>query len=295
MDACAVGVAADINPATAIATKTTKEIAAGRSAITKRPDPRRVFLAIVSASCHSSDPRANETTPTTPTSQPSATFYTASGTVRDDVGVAVAGAQVVIMDSYNAVGFSATTANDGTFSGRLPGRDGYYVSIAKPGFLRLFLFPVAITSDRVFDLTLHPGVEVRGLVSEVGIGPLPGATVEITSGPDAGRSTTATDQLGLEGSFGLTALPGTFTVRASKSGYDAVEKSVTALSDTRLNFELKSAYGSCLQSVSPVLFDAYSPRGGTETVLVNANTGRSWTTTTDSPWIEILSRAAQQQ
>jgi hypothetical protein len=38
-----------------------------------------------------------------------------------------------------------------------------------------------------------------------------------------------------------------------------------------------------------VLFDFYPSEGGTESVEVTANAGRSWSVTADSPWIEPLS------
>ena len=54
---------------------------------------------------------------------------------------------------------------------------------------------------------------------------------------------------------------------------------------------LKWSYGTCLQSVAPVLFDSYPSAGGTGTVTVSASAGRHWTAVPDSPWIEVPSPA----
>jgi carboxypeptidase family protein len=268
------------------------------AATTAPLSPRHTLTAIaivaaLFAACDSSGRPANATSPMTPTPQPAAVIYTMSGTVRSNTGVAIADASVVMADQTNRVGFSTTTGSDGSFSGRLPAGNDYHIGAAKPGFLRLFRFPVAVATDLVFELTLDPGVQIGGVVTEIGVGPLGGATVEITSGPDQGRSTSTAGPLGQQGAFGLTALPGTFTLRATKSGYDPVEKSVTAMADTDVDFALKWAYGSCLQSVSPVLFDGYTAKGGTVTVAVTANPGRLWTSTADTDWIEILSPRSQ--
>src|SRR6202040_2060590 len=83
-------------------------------------------------------------------------------------------------------------------------------------------------------------------------------------------------------------LPGEFTLRASKTGYDPVEQTVRATTDILVDFSLKWSYGTCLRSVTPTTFDLYPSAGGTEIVTVQANAGRSWTVTADS-WLEIHS------
>jgi hypothetical protein len=47
---------------------------------------------------------------------------------------------------------------------------------------------VKVAADMVFDLTFPLTVYVVGNVTELGVGPLNGVTVEIVSGPNKGRS-----------------------------------------------------------------------------------------------------------
>jgi hypothetical protein len=65
---------------------------------------------------------------------------------------------------------------------------------------------------------------------------LPGATVEVTSGPDAGRST-VTDNAG---NYTLTNLAlGAFAVQFSRNGYQNLTRTVSASQDTRLDVQLR--------------------------------------------------------
>jgi len=53
-----------------------------------------------------------------------------------------------------------------------------------------------------------------------------------------------------------------------------------------VDFTLKWSYGTCLRSVNPILFDLYPSAGGQERVLIDANAGRQWSVTADSPWLQ---------
>jgi hypothetical protein len=164
--------------------------------------------------------------------------------------------------------------------------------VTKPGYESVSQSPVSISDDTTFDLTLRVGISVLGDVTELGVGPLDDVAIEVVSGLNAGRNTLTGHPIAGRYLFDHM-LPGEFTLRASKMGYDAVEQTVRAdATISNVNFLLKWSYGTCLQSVSPVVFDPYPSAGGTETVVVNASAGRRWTVIAD-PWIEILSPASQ--
>jgi hypothetical protein len=78
---------------------------------------------------------------------------------------------------------------------------------------------------RVRDTT----VTLSGTVTEAGVGALAGATVDVTDGPDLGKSTT-TDTAGRYVLSGLK--PGSITVRAGKAGYENSSMKVTLGSTT---------------------------------------------------------------
>ena len=72
-------------------------------------------------------------------------------------------------------------------------------------------------------------VTVTGTVTEQGIGPLAGANVEVRDGPD-GKKSTNTDA---SGKYALSGLqPGTFTLRAQKSGYVDTDQRLTVSAGT---------------------------------------------------------------
>src|SRR5207302_6144146 len=79
-----------------------------------------------------------------------------------------------------------------------------------------------------------------------------------------------------------------------KAGYDPVDQTLHATVDLNsIDFTLKWSYGTCLRAVTPLLFDNYTARGGTENVVVTVNPGRHWEMTTDSAWIEVVSAYRQ--
>jgi hypothetical protein len=218
--------------------------------------------------------------------------YLVSGTVRDPDGLPLEGASVAIRIMFSKTSPRLLTSTDarGAFSGPLPA-GVYDMEVTKPGFAATN-GGVAVPNDVTLDVTLRPGVHLSGVVSELGVGPLDGVRVEVVSGPDAGRFTTTGS--GVAGSFGLNLLPGDFTIRASKSGYDPLERLVSARVDTRLELQMKWAYGSCLQSVTPVMFDSQPSAGATHAATVTVNAGRSWTAAGDVPWLHVSSPAAPQ-
>jgi hypothetical protein len=82
-------------------------------------------------------------------------------------------------------------------------------------------------------------------------------------------------------------LPGVYTVRAGKPGYEPLDKSVDASDDAVLEFKLRSAYGTCLVSVTPQIIDRFPSAGGDTTVVVSANAGRAWTASANQPWVQF--------
>lgn len=59
------------------------------------------------------------------------------------------------------------------------------------------------------------------------------------------------------------------------------------MADTRLEIPLKWAYGSCLTSVAPLLFERVPAAGARENVAVQAQGRRSWTATPNVSWISV--------
>ena len=60
------------------------------------------------------------------------------------------------------------------------------------------------------------------------------------------------------------------------------------LADVRADFTLRWAYGSCLTSVAPVLFERFPSAGGSGTVKVAARPGPEWTATASDSWIDVI-------
>jgi hypothetical protein len=248
--------------------------------------PIACTLLIVLAACGSDAPPMS----TTPVSPAPTNIYTLSGTVRDQMGVPVGSASVFVGIDPRRAGFgSATTDPNGRYlvTGLYAGTQS--VSVSKPGFVRVAEM-MEITPGAVRDFTMRPGVIISGRTLEAAVGPLNGVTITVTSGPDAGvRTTTA-----VLGGFSLPpVLPGDFTIRASKEGYDSVDRAVHATADVYLDdMTLKRAYGACLTSVAPVLLDRVPAAGVTASAVVQAQAGRAWTAKPDVPWMNIVSNAS---
>jgi hypothetical protein len=97
----------------------------------------------------------------------------------------------------------------------------------------------------------------------------------------------------VDGSFQLPpVLPGDLTIRASKAGYDSVDRAVHAMADTYLDdITLKWAYGSCLASVAPVKFDRVAAAGATASVAVETKGAHNWAAKPNVPWLNVVSNA----
>ena len=81
---------------------------------------------------------------------------------------------------------------------------------------------------------------------------LSGADVQVTTGPDASRSTT-TDA---SGNYSLAGLKvGLFTVRFSRQGFEILERPLNVASDTRLDVVLRPG-ASCIATQPPTNFRA---------------------------------------
>lgn len=91
--------------------------------------------------------------------------------------------------------------------------------------------------------------EIYGVLREsdpsVGVA-IPGGTVQITSGPNAGRSITANG----DGYYAFSDMArGTFTMRATANGYEPVEQSVTLVNPRQQDLQLRPV----LQIIDQVL------------------------------------------
>lgn len=244
-------------------------------------------LFIVTIACGSE-------TPTTPTPErppsPPATAHALSGTVRDQSGAPLQGASVAVGADPRRSGYGSATSDasghylvTGLYLGSQP------VFVGKSGYVRIFE-TVEIAPGAVKDFALRPGVIVSGRIVEDGVGPLNAATITVISGPDAGLQTTTA----VIGGFSLPpVLPGDFIIRASKPGYDSVDRSIHATADVYLaDITMKWAFGSCLSSVTPVLFDRVSAAGARAPVVVQAQGDRRWTAAPDVPWVNVVANAS---
>ncbi len=219
---------------------------------------------------------------------------TVSGNVHDPAGRPIQGAEVVLAILSLICGTSARATTDaaGNYQTRADIVDGYQLQVTKPGFNDFRVGSYPVRGDTVLDVTLQPGATISGVVSEFGVGPLDGATVEVISGPDAGASTQTRVVAGVA-HYSLNVLPGDVTLRASKAGYDSVERLVHAPVSTTSDFVLKWPYGACLQAVTPIAFNDVSHNGTTGAASVVANAGRTWSIASDSPWVEVLCPPSQ--
>jgi hypothetical protein len=243
-----------------------------------------LLLALVA--CGSESPR----TTTSPTPDPQHGPYTLSGMVRDQAGAPLQGAELDVGYDPRRPGFGVAITDlqghylvPGLFAGKQP------VSVYKSGYLKIS-DTIDIADGTVKDFTLRPGVIVSGRTVEFGVGPLNGVTITVTSGPNAGAQTTSGGPLG---GFSLPpVLPGDFTIRASKAGYDSVDRALHATADAYLeDIILKWAYGSCLTSVAPVLFDRVPAAGATASVAVETQRAHNWTAKPNVPWVNVVSNA----
>lgn len=182
------------------------------------------------------------TPPMTPAPAPSPNSYIVSGTVQDSDGVTLQGAHVFVGgDAFSvrqgAPVFNTSTDASGVFRGSLPA--GLYIAEADlPGYETAENMNVRVAGPTTLNFTLHLGIKLGGRVMEAGVGPLNDVVVEIISGPNKGLSTLTGHPV--PGVYLMEhVLPGDFTVRAGKIGYDSVEQTVHAAADiSSLDFTL---------------------------------------------------------
>ena len=247
-----------------------------------------ILAAAVTAFACSSDSRSTSTpSPAAPTPRPVYTG-TLSGTVRDNTGTPIASVSVYVgVDPRLGGTGGAQTDVQGQYAITGLRAGSQQVSVSKPGYIRVS-DAVVIGVQLVKDFALGSGVILGGRTTELGLLPLSGATISVISGPNAGTETTSY-AAGVGGGWTLPPiLPGDVTLRASRAGYDSIDRAVHALVDNYgIDFALRSSYGSCLTSVDPVLVNQLPFAGQTITVNVGANANRTWSASTNDSWIDV--------
>ena len=248
--------------------------------------------------CGGDDSRPPSVSITTP-SPVARAEHLISGTVKDLNGSPLEGVEVkggVYFTKTFIGGFTVRTDAAGYYQGKLP-EGTHSFSLAKPGYRDAFR-DVIVAGDTTVDFAMQPGVRISGMISEWGlplsldntIGVLRDATIEIIDGANKGTKTKSGERVGTVSNYFFDyVLPGVMRLRVTKEGYDPEERVITALADTTTDFTLKWAYGNCLQSVAPVVFDRQPVAGGTASVDVVAADGRSWTVSSAVPWLEVRS------
>src|SRR5438874_6782061 len=130
------------------------------------------------------------------TTSPTAILYTVSGTVREAAGTPVPDAEVIFGNATGAKSgqpsFITKTDGAGRYSGRIPpGREAYGILVRKPGFEPKVQTGISVLADTMVDVIVRPGALVSGRVTapDSPVLGVSGVSVEVLSGPNAGRST----------------------------------------------------------------------------------------------------------
>ena len=159
--------------------------------------------------------------------------------------------QATIVDGANA-GKSTTTGSAGsyTFTGLV--KSGFTVNVTASGYVASSK-GISLTSNQTLAFPLTKVVAstftLNGIVTDgTSGGILPGIRVSITSGTNAGKSST-TDSSGNYAFTGVAA--GTLTISGSATSYTTVDKSVTVTGNTRLDFVLPRIAAAPAPSPSP--------------------------------------------
>jgi trimeric autotransporter adhesin len=116
-------------------------------------------------------------------------------------------------------------------------------------------------------------------------GVLPNINIQILSGANAGIST-RTDAAGAY-SF-AAVVPGALTLSASAVSYQTLEKAVTVVGNTRVDFVLQRAPG-CAYTLSPTAQNVPAS-GGSFSLTATSNTSDpscTWSASTTTPWITV--------
>lgn len=210
------------------------------------------MAALTFASCSRSSPAAPSPTPDPV--EPATPMFQLSGTVRAEQGTPVAGARVEIVNGAEEAPQPASTDDQGRYQMTgLPAGD-YALRATADGFAPATA-DVTLDHDRIIDFTLIPPggsdgedsgpgdpeepvrlVRIDGLVVDADTDePLTGAHVEVTSGPNAGRTTVTNGG----GRYSLPDLePGAIVVAATFEAYVRAEEALTLGSDTELVLRL---------------------------------------------------------
>lgn len=199
--------------------------------------PILALVALLSGCPDNSDPMGP--------AQPPASGFTLRGVVSEPTAggdTTAVGAVLVEITSGTSAGESTSTDANGAFrfdgvSGQLNlrfSKEGYVpngrsLNLAGDLFITVSIEPEdAPPTAPTFTLT---GLVVR---RQDNGGPIGGATVEVVDGPRAGDSAT-TDAMGR---YTLSDLSGDVIVRATRAGFDPVERTVEMTEDRQQRFEL---------------------------------------------------------
>jgi hypothetical protein len=173
-----------------------------------------------------------------------ARVFTLCGTVTESGAAPVPRANLEVRDGLNA--HRITDADEaGRYCLRDLMPDSFTLRIGKGGY-DILDRGVTLSGDLTLDIVITPirvptfslcGVVIAAINDEI----LPGARLEVRDGVNAGQGATA----GASGRYCLPNLQGgSFTVRASRAGYDAVERVVSLSADATAAFALRVARGT---------------------------------------------------
>jgi len=152
------------------------------------------------------------------------------------------------------------------------------------------------TASAAVPLSSAPRFTLSGVVSEENTAgrAVVGGMVQVVDGPNAGK-TSSTDGAG---NYTLQDLAGgSFSIRATASGYNATERAVTVAQDTRLDLRLlrtpvspapgpPPAPGACAYTVTPTTNGTVGYMGGSFTASISRTAGNcSWQASSDVNWI----------
>lgn len=215
-------------------------------------------------------------------------YSSVSGKVLSSKG-ALAGAAVRLVSS-DGTSYTVTSASDGTFTHTRVKTGTYEISISRSEYktvtLALKYTVEAGKTASIPDVTLQSTyATITGTVGYADSSDPSGILVSAlnSSGTNVDSMTTGTD-----GSFSLRVIEGTYTIKASKSGYGDVRKEISVAADKSYMVEmgtLKNSYGT----VKGRIVDTTSTAVGGATIRLNGDDGNSYTTTSLSDGTYSLS------
>lgn len=211
---------------------------------------------------------------------------TLSGVVTDTNGQAIRGAVVTLSGGISA-GMSDTTDSRGRYSIARIIPDAYTVTVTAAGFVASAGTNIVLDQNEseVLDFSLTSvgaaTAGLAGLVVDSNGQPISGARVAITGGPVTGRSD-ITDATGLYEILGLPA--GTYTLRASATGFTPQNRTVSIVVDTtsQLDFFLSQEVNQLLGSITGTVTRTDGTTISGVTVRVTAGPTQGQSVQTDS-------------